>query len=240
MSIPCRILQLLRPSIVVAAVALSLCMPFSVIYCSTAQGGNKELIEKWEQQKQVLKGKVVEKLRREGNLPKDGIVVFTAVLKPGRKNVDQPDIEIQSLEVYKTENGSKRKGINSAGDLESADTKAIEKIFTPRTLEPVYTIGRIEFNKGRQVAESIALRSGLTGGGTGASFQGEASGVAAGSISAKTDSLYSKGIEVNTEAKLGSPPSDQESEEQEEPVGWWGRLWNKIKTWWRELEQNQQ
>jgi len=202
------------------AFGLSVLLMLVLNFPTSAAAGNSELLREWEKQKQTIKNQVVAKLKSEGKLPKDGVVRFTALVKPGRDK-DRPfTVEIESLEVVDSADPRSRFGsTGEKGQKSSAnDAEMMSRIFAPRSPAPIYTRGEIRFSEGRQTGEIVTLRSGLVG-----------AAVAASGSPAK------KAERVEPEVSRETSAAGQEADREGQPlllrwwtgvVGWWNKLWH--------------
>lgn len=66
---------------------------------SAQNGGNRVLMDEWVKKKSAVQSKVVEELRSQGKLPKDGEVMFEARVKPDPADPSRLRMKIDKLFV---------------------------------------------------------------------------------------------------------------------------------------------
>jgi hypothetical protein len=64
-----------------------------------ARGGNAALMERWVEQRRLIRDEVLATLRRQGRLPEDGTVSFEAVVAPDPGNRERLRVRLQSIEI---------------------------------------------------------------------------------------------------------------------------------------------
>ncbi len=134
----------------VIAFAAYLMAGSSGVYC-----GSKQLLSEWAQRKEQIVQKVLEKLKREGKLPENGTIRFTARVKPA--DSDSVDVQFESLEIVPSPGKSSRK--------QEKNKKEMDEVFRPRSPGSVYTEGEIKITAGKVKDKHVQIVQGLTGGG---------------------------------------------------------------------------
>ena len=152
-----------------------LLITFSVLFClsvplSKAYSGNKELLQKWAHKKEQIVKTVLEKLRKEGKLPENGTIKFTAKVKP--VDTESLDVKFESLEVIPKsdsdkpgESQSESANTGSSKAQKTQNQKEMEEIFRPRNPEPIYTKGEIKIKGGKVEEKQVEVLDSFVGGG---------------------------------------------------------------------------
>lgn len=184
------------------------------------QGGNAVLMEDWVRKKTELRDRILDKLRNEGRLPKDGSFEFSARIKPDTTRKDQFRIQLDRFERHGENDSAKLPEVTKPGDTA---TPSASVPFELHSDVPKHVHGRIDFRDGRVERLEIAPESaGISGG-----------GVAMDSLEdRKPKELMGNGnggpvpgAGMNR-AQNGSDRQERKAEDRsgQEPKNWWQRL----------------
>jgi len=146
-------------------------------FAASAGAGNRELMEDLARSKRKVRDQVLEKLRREGNLPRDGVVRFKAKVKPSLGNGEGPAVKIESLEISpsspsRVDTASIREsGVRDPEGAEEEERALVKALGGGSSTEPWLGLGEIRFSGGEVVEERILVRKDLEGGGSAVSVE---------------------------------------------------------------------
>jgi len=122
-----------------------------------AHAGQKELMDKWVTSKREITSKIVERLRKEGKLPQNGIVEFSARVKPTESG--ELEIALDKLVVHPRKADSVSTGsLPQITDPSDEIASQFEEIFRPRNPSPFWTTGTIEIRSGKVTSEIMSIK----------------------------------------------------------------------------------
>ena len=123
---------------------------------SDAPGGNRALMEVWNDRKTAVKEEIYDKLKREGKLPKDGRIEFEARIKADPNNKNKVDIQVDKLRiVHRSQNHSAKSNTTGGSSAEDGDFTASyqQPIFFPQV-----EMRSIEFTGSEVIQDFVELR----------------------------------------------------------------------------------
>lgn len=123
---------------------------------SDAPGGNRELMEVWNDRKTAVKEEIYDKLKRDGKLPKDGRIEFEARIKADPNNKNKVDIQVDKLRiVHRSQNHSAKSKATGGSSAEDGD-------FTASYQQPMFfpqvEMRSIEFTGSEVIQDFVELR----------------------------------------------------------------------------------
>ncbi len=84
----------------VMAVGLALAVPvLAAGEAGAPKGGNAALMERWAEQRRLIRDEILATLRRQGRLPEDGTVSFEALVAPDPKNRERLKVRLETIEI---------------------------------------------------------------------------------------------------------------------------------------------
>lgn len=129
-----------------------------------APGGNAALMEQWAAQRRLIRDEVLESLRQQGRLPRDGTVSFTALAAPDPERLGHLRIRVESLEIVPSpgEAGSGTAGTAGPAGTGGADDPArdMERAFSPLDISRYVTLEGLDIPVGGNVQETVTMKEG--------------------------------------------------------------------------------
>lgn len=127
---------------------------------SDAVGGNRALMEEWNQKKSLVKQQIYDKLKREGKLPKNGRIEFEARIKPDPRNKDKVDIEVDKLRVIDSSKEASAQSTSKGTSTGYASTS--KKDHGTEAYQPIHIpqveMRNIEFTSSAVIHDFVELR----------------------------------------------------------------------------------
>jgi len=127
-------------------------------------GGNAELMEKWAAQRRLIRDEVLETLRSQGRLPRDGTVSFTALAAPDPERLGHLRIRVESLEILPSPGGagSGTTGTTGTGGTGGAGDPArdMERAFSPLDISRYVILEGLDIPVGGNVQETVTMKEG--------------------------------------------------------------------------------
>ncbi len=172
------------------------------------QANNRALMHNWEQEKQHVKDQVVSKLRRQGQLPRDGSVEFSARIKKDPAADGGYTVVIDHLRIYQNPPAKAMGNENPSSFPGDSFTRPVEV--------PGRVLGHIDLDDGRVEHVECIPAGEYTGGGEAFNRELERRGNdgGAGHPVSKAEGQASPTV---TERKGQALPVTQ-------PKSWWRRL----------------
>lgn len=123
---------------------------------SDTPGGNRALMEVWNDRKTAVKEEIYDKLKREGKLPKDGRIEFEARIKADPNNKNKVDIQVDKLRiVHRSQNHSTKSKTTGGSSAEDGD-------FTASYQQPMFfpqvEMRSIEFTGSEVIQDFVELQ----------------------------------------------------------------------------------
>lgn len=84
----------------VMAVGLALAAPvLAAGEAGAPKGGNAALMERWAEQRRLIRDEILAALRRQGRLPENGTVSFEALVAPDPENRERLKVRLETIEI---------------------------------------------------------------------------------------------------------------------------------------------
>jgi hypothetical protein len=120
-----------------------------------APGGNAALMERWGAERRLIRDEVLDLLRRQGRLPADGMVSFTAKAAPDPDRHGHLRISVESLEIVLLP-GMPGTGTPGADD----PARDMARAFSPLDISRYVELEGLDVPVGGTVQETVTMKEG--------------------------------------------------------------------------------
>lgn len=122
-----------------------------------ARSGNAALMERWVEQRRLIRDEVLATLRRQGRLPEDGTVSFEAVVAPDPGNRERLRVRLQSIEIVPAPGRSVRQ---DAARASTAGGGEMDRAFVPVDLSRQLELRNLDVPVDGTIRENLTIHKG--------------------------------------------------------------------------------
>lgn len=152
----------------VMAVGLALAVPaLAAGEAGAPKGGNAVLMERWAEQRRLIRDEILATLRRQGRLPENGTVSFEALVAPDPKNRERLKVRLETIEISPApvnpapEAGQTARGVPPApGGPARAGGTEMDRAFAPVDLSRQLELRNLDVPVDGTIRENVTIRKG--------------------------------------------------------------------------------
>ncbi len=139
------------------AVCLAFTDPAGAAEEASPRGGNAVLMERWAEQRRLIRDEVLATLRRQGRLPENGTVRFEALVAPDPQNRERLKVRLESIEIIPASDGTARR---NAAPGSAPGGGEMDRAFAPVDLSRQLELRNLDVPIDGTLRENLTIQKG--------------------------------------------------------------------------------